>query len=104
MAYHHIHDIAKITQTLAFFLKPGGVLLVNDMLEVDSVIDNFKGMKEQVDFEHVVAHKHGFDEPTIRKVFEVAGLVKFELNIVAKAKYHKFPTKIFIAKGTKPEA
>ncbi|KAG9225829.1 hypothetical protein CCMSSC00406_0008357 [Pleurotus cornucopiae] len=104
MAYHHIQDIAKTTQTLAFFLKPGGVLLVNDMLEVDDITDNFKDMKKQADFEHVVAHKHGFDEPTIRKVFEDAGLIKFELNIIAKAKYHKFPTKIFIAKGTKPEA
>ncbi|KAF7441219.1 hypothetical protein PC9H_001568 [Pleurotus ostreatus] len=104
MAYHHISDVAKTTQTLAFFLKPGGVLMVNDGLKMDVIPPMLMEMQKKANFKDVVPHTHGFEESEIRKIFEDAGLVKFQLDIMSKAKHHTFPGKVFIAKGVKPKA
>ncbi|KAF4578383.1 S-adenosyl-L-methionine-dependent methyltransferase superfamily protein [Pleurotus pulmonarius] len=104
MAYHHISEVAKTTQTLAFFLKPGGVLIVNDGLKMDVIPPMLLEMQQKSPkFKEVVPHTHGFDESEVRKFFEDAGLVNFQLDIMSKAKHHTFPAKVFVAKGVKPE-
>ncbi|KAF8162776.1 S-adenosyl-L-methionine-dependent methyltransferase [Crassisporium funariophilum] len=100
-SYHHFESIADITRTLAFFLKPGGVLLVVDLLKSEDLPDAESIFPEHV--HHIVAHKAGFSEEDIRTVFEDAGLSSFFFEPSAiSAKKHGNPVKLFIAKGTKP--
>ncbi|KAJ8507039.1 hypothetical protein ONZ45_g10554 [Pleurotus djamor] len=101
MAYHHISSIADTTKMLAFFLKPGGALLVIDMLKEEGGEDFHRDLGKP-GWEKIVAHKGGFAEEDLRTVFEGADLA-FELSVVAKAKHHGFPTKLVLAKGTKKD-
>lgn len=95
-AYHHFPSVEEITKILAFFLKPGGTLLVSDILKDE-------GGTEIVP-EHarnVVAHTHGFSESDMRGVFEGAGLTAFEFAIVTKANFHEKDIQIFLTKAVK---
>ncbi|KAJ7169438.1 hypothetical protein C8R46DRAFT_1088751 [Mycena filopes] len=94
-AYHHFESITAITRTLAFFLKPGGCLLVADFMksaEVEPVPED-------------VPNKEGFTEEDIRGAFAGAGLdSEFSFERFAKAKFHGQVVDIFLAKGTKAKA
>ncbi|KAF7298439.1 Methyltransf-11 domain-containing protein [Mycena kentingensis (nom. inval.)] len=88
-AYHHLDSIENTTRILAFFLKPGGHLLVVDFLTSTEPIPED------------VPHKHGFDEDTIRAAFVGANLADFEMERFATAKFHGQRVELFLAQGTK---
>ena len=93
-----------ITQTLAFFLKPGGVLLVVDVLK--GCTDDDASLSAESIFpdhvHHIVAHKAGFTEDDIRATFTSAGLVSFYMEAAIPVKKHDKDFQLFLAKGTKP--
>ncbi|KAJ8519727.1 hypothetical protein ONZ45_g3353 [Pleurotus djamor] len=113
MVYHHLPNVAEITKILASYLKPGGSLLVINRLANGKPLpeDLFVRKPNTPDinmnmsaFERLVAHKDGFTETELREIFEGAGLVKFEMRVLSKARGHEFPFPLFIAKGVKPKA
>ena len=88
---------------LAYFLKPGGTLLVVDLLKIDD--PHASGHVHHVisDSAHYVVHKGGFREVDIRNTFEFAGLSSFVFDPkVLTAQHHGHDAHLFIAKGTKP--
>jgi SAM-dependent methyltransferase len=97
-SYHHFASINDVTRTLAFFLKPNGVLLVIDLLKSDDAEteDIFPDHPH-----HVVAHKGGFKEDDLRTAFQEAGLTAFMFNDAMSVKRGGHDLKLFIAKGTK---
>ncbi|EMD33325.1 hypothetical protein CERSUDRAFT_117945, partial [Gelatoporia subvermispora B] len=103
MAYHHFGAIDVVTRTLAFFLKPGGSLLVAD--RKGSGEGEHKSEAEvPEDVRRAVAHLHGLEEHVMRGVFEGAGLGQFEyrdLGIVGGGVLGK-DVRIFITRGVKP--
>ncbi|KAI0333132.1 S-adenosyl-L-methionine-dependent methyltransferase [Cubamyces sp. BRFM 1775] len=98
-SYHHFADIAETTRTLAFFLKPGGSILVADLKAAPDG-------KELVPstHHHLVPHKHGFTEEAMRTAFESAGLVEFEMTEMGTYKFNEATPEStwFIARGVKP--
>ncbi|KAF9009518.1 S-adenosyl-L-methionine-dependent methyltransferase [Cyathus striatus] len=93
-AYHHFPSVEETTRTLSFFLKPGGALLVIDNRPIDP-----KDFPEE--YNHVVAHKHGFTEGDIQKLFGGAGLTDVTYTDVPSSKDGK-DNELFLAKGIKP--
>jgi len=107
MAYHHFESIGDVTRTLAFFLKPGGVLLVVDILKTsqgcanaDASLSAESIFPEHV--HHIVSHKTGFTEDDIRATFTNAGLMSFYMEAAIPVKKHDKDFQLFLAKGTKP--
>ncbi|KAF8894799.1 S-adenosyl-L-methionine-dependent methyltransferase [Infundibulicybe gibba] len=99
-AYHHFADIDKMTQVLCFSLKPGGTLLVIDLLRTDAVDDS------SIFPEHagnIVAHKGGFKPEIIQSAFEHAGLDNITLGVAVNAKKAGHNVQLFIAKGIKSD-
>lgn len=94
-SYHHFESIDDVTRTLAFFLKPGGVLMVVDIFKTnaDSEPSIFPDHVH-----HIVAHKAGFTEDDIEAAFSSAGLVSFYMEPVIPVRKQQ----LFLAKGTKP--
>ncbi|KAK0194599.1 S-adenosyl-L-methionine-dependent methyltransferase [Armillaria mellea] len=102
MAYHHFESTDEVTRILAYFLKPGGALLVIDEVSSDAVPTN-EDINEY--YEAIVPHKTGFTEEDMRKVFEGAGLESFSLNVIPGATIDMHGLKgckLFLAKGIKP--
>ncbi|PCH34187.1 S-adenosyl-L-methionine-dependent methyltransferase [Wolfiporia cocos MD-104 SS10] len=97
-AYHHMTSIEEVTRMLTFFLKPGGSLLVSDLYQNS----NYAAAFSQPELRDIVAHKGGFHEDTMRKTFEGAGLVDFEMGFAASAILHDVKTDWFLARGVKP--
>ncbi|KAK0210155.1 S-adenosyl-L-methionine-dependent methyltransferase [Desarmillaria ectypa] len=95
MAYHHLPFPQETTKRLAFFVKPGGTLLVTDYQaeDNDTVLPNVHA--------DIVAHKAGFNEEQMKEMFDGAELVAFSLKNIISAKMHGHDVKIFIAKGEK---
>ncbi|KAI5117257.1 hypothetical protein M0805_006420 [Coniferiporia weirii] len=96
MAYHHFPSIEDVTRTLVFFLKPGGMLLIADR------VLSYKPPVPVPEIEHVVPHKGGFAESTIREVFDSAGLTQFTYRQAVRASNSEREVVVFVAKGTKP--
>ncbi|KAF8955573.1 S-adenosyl-L-methionine-dependent methyltransferase [Flammula alnicola] len=101
-SYHHFDSINDITRMLAFFSKPGGVLLVVDIMPKDE--SSSSGTLFPENLHHVVAHTDGFTEESIRAAFDGAGLTDFLFKPISSIKIHDKEATIFIAKGTKPLA
>lgn len=89
---------------LAYFLKPGGALLVVDLLKTDDAhAEGHVHHHEIPDNAHYVAHKGGFREVDMKNVFESAGLSSFDFDPKALAgQHHGHDAHLFIAKGVKP--
>ncbi|KAF8162777.1 S-adenosyl-L-methionine-dependent methyltransferase [Crassisporium funariophilum] len=97
-AYHHFENVLEVTRMLAYFLRPGGALVIIDNFPTDEDALSPQQRQEQQDHKHVIAHMHGFSEDAVRKIFEGAGL--------GSITYEKLPTVdedsvLFIAKGIK---
>ncbi|KAJ6497095.1 S-adenosyl-L-methionine-dependent methyltransferase [Mycena vitilis] len=93
LAYHHIANIAAVTCILAFFLKPGGTLLVVDYPKMD-----YSGVPDAV---KIIAHKGGISEAAIKEVYEGAGLGGFQCVMFKGPKTDNHPEDLFLAKGVK---
>ncbi|KAI0373157.1 S-adenosyl-L-methionine-dependent methyltransferase [Pilatotrama ljubarskyi] len=100
-AYHHMVSIEETTRILAFFLKPGGSLLVTDL---KAAPDGRVLVPET--HHHLVPHKHGLTEETMRKTFEEQGLTNFGFNSMPApefmAKMFGADLQWFLARGVKP--
>jgi SAM-dependent methyltransferase len=105
LAYHHFPSIDAVTRILAFFLKPGGSLLVADLMRpVQSPEGTSTGehhlFPESV--HHIVPHKDAFEESDLRRAFEGAGLTDFVFNPnIGSATLHQTLVDFFLARGTK---
>ncbi|KAF9557732.1 S-adenosyl-L-methionine-dependent methyltransferase [Agrocybe pediades] len=98
-SYHHFEDINKMTKLLAFFLKPGGVLLITDMLKQEE-----KAVIPGKAFDHIVPHRHGLSEEGLKDAFEGAGLTTFALDHFSRVKIMDMESILFVASGKKPAA
>jgi SAM-dependent methyltransferase len=96
-SYHHFDDIAKMTNLLATYVKPGGSLLVADILK-EPRPEGEPALLEK--YKDVVAHPDGFSDEEMRAVFEGAGLTDFEFVNATKATVHSRDANIFLAKGS----
>jgi len=95
-AYHHFESIEDVTRILAFFLKPGGSLMVSDIMKPLNGDDVFHGAHE-----HIVAHKGGFEEGDIQKAFDAANLHNMSFEKVSSAIKDGRTIDLFLAKGVK---
>ena len=101
--YHHIADVRTVTKTLACFLKPGGKLVVIDMIPHDGN-DFLHTDTHYMSAAHTVSHKHGFTENEMKEILEGAGLTKFTLiPNVAHVTYGGKGVSLSLAHGIKPE-
>jgi hypothetical protein len=86
---------------LAYFLKPGGSLVVVDGPKGGYIPPLFAKMAGV----HVIAHKGGFDESGMRKAFEPAGLsLEFDVETLRQGEPpegQEHDADLFIAKGIK---
>ncbi|CDO71901.1 hypothetical protein BN946_scf184940.g48 [Trametes cinnabarina] len=98
-AYHHIPSIEDTTRALAYFLKPGGSLLVADIKAPPDGKELFPKK-----YHDVVPHRNGLSKDTMRMVFESAGLVDFEMKDMPPIKIAPtgMDTVWFIARAMKP--
>ncbi|TFK45624.1 S-adenosyl-L-methionine-dependent methyltransferase [Heliocybe sulcata] len=96
MAYHHFPDIDDTTRILVNFLKPGGRLMVADLLKNES-----GSMLIPEKHQHVF-ERHGYAPEDLRTVFEKQGLTNFEWEQVAEFKMHGMDGKTLLAVATKP--
>ncbi|KAJ3511263.1 hypothetical protein NLJ89_g4201 [Agrocybe chaxingu] len=106
MSYHHFGSIEDITKMLAFFLKPGGALLIVDILHIPKSDGANKSVVPE-EYHHIVAHTSGFKEERIRAVFEGAGLTmaKFISDAVVDFELtHSGIVTLFFTKAIKPSS
>jgi len=103
MAYHHFEDLNSVTRTLTYFVKPGGVLAIMDLMKPEEGQPSF--IHNHPDAHHVVPHKGGFDEAEIKALFvDVAGLEKFSYAPSVEIKKDgDVKMKCFLAVGYKPD-
>ncbi|KAF7294563.1 Methyltransf-11 domain-containing protein [Mycena indigotica] len=88
-AYHHLESIEATTGVLAFFLKPGGYLLVVDFTTSDKVIPED------------VPNRFGFSKDQICAAFEGAGLIEVDFEQLSSARFHGQTVDLFLARGKK---
>ncbi|KAK2460653.1 hypothetical protein APHAL10511_007123 [Amanita phalloides] len=93
-AYHHIQSIEQVTEVLAYFLKPGGSLVVTDLEKTDVDV-------HQSDI-HIVPHPGGISKADIQQAFQHAGLDSFTYEPAFNAKMKGSSVTLFIAQGVKP--
>lgn len=93
-AYHHIDSIEHVTKVLAYFLKPGGTLLVVDLEKTDVDIHDSHN--------DIVPHRGGIEKVDIENAFRSAYLESFSYSRAFSAKLKGHPVALFIAKGVKP--
>jgi ubiquinone/menaquinone biosynthesis C-methylase UbiE len=99
-SYHHFPDIHATSRILARFLKPGGSLLVADILKEAGPASG--SQLELLDkYKDIVVHKSGFTEAEIRENMKQAGLYEIDFRIIAEASFHGKDVRFFVAKGLK---
>lgn len=101
-SYHHFPSIENVTKVLASYLKPGGSLLVADLIKPSSA-ESARALFPIGEY-NIVAHNGGFEEADIKAAFEGAGLINFSFTTACKAKKHGHPVQLFLAFGTKEVA
>jgi hypothetical protein len=77
-------------------LKPGGTLLVGDLLHEDGSDHVFPD-----GVEHIVAHSGGLTESAMKDAFGQAGLREFSFEVVGSGKKFGWQVKFFVAKCVK---
>ncbi|KAL1753379.1 S-adenosyl-L-methionine-dependent methyltransferase, partial [Schizophyllum commune] len=97
-SYHHFPSIEEITRKLARTLKPGGVLMVADLVKVEGAEDLYT---EHGDASLVYYHG-GIAEADIRTTFEEAGLSEPHYSVHdIEAKRKGQPVEFFLITGRK---
>ncbi|EKM83148.1 hypothetical protein AGABI1DRAFT_69361 [Agaricus bisporus var. burnettii JB137-S8] len=101
-AYHHFDDITVMTRALVEFLKPGGMLLVLDLLK-DENVDTEELFPEHRKHD-IVAHRGGLSKAQMEEAFVAAtGLQSFKMSDAIKARKRGHPTTLFLAQGIRLE-
>ncbi|KAG1865331.1 S-adenosyl-L-methionine-dependent methyltransferase [Suillus subluteus] len=100
-SYHHFPSIEDVTKALVSYLKPGGSLLVADLMKPSAESAQASAALFPTGAHNIVAHKGGFEEADIKAVFEGAGLINFSFVTACKAKQHGHPAELFLASGIK---
>lgn len=100
-SYHHFASIEDVTKALASYLKPGGSLLVADLMKPSESSAESARALFPTGAHDIVAHKSGFEEADIKTVFEGVGLINFSFVTACKAMKHEHPVQFFLASGTK---
>ena len=93
-----------MTRKLAFFLKPGGVLIVADLIKGEkqtSIAPGIADLLKKQD-QHSDPHQKGIDEASMRSVVEGAGLGEFKFSPCIHVVEGEAEANVFIAKGVKP--
>lgn len=91
-----------MTRTLVDFLKPGGLLLVVDLLK-DENVDAEELFPEHTNHD-IVAHQGGLSKTQMEEAFvTAASLGSFKLDNAINAKKRGRPVILFLAQGTKLE-
>ena len=97
-AYHHFQSIQDVTKALVSYLKPGGTLIVvdliqpgEDVLDLDELFPDHDGT--------IVAHRGGFREETVVYAFQQAGLEGIEFRPAVKVKKKGHALHLFLAHG-----
>ncbi|KAF5349501.1 hypothetical protein D9756_009000 [Leucocoprinus leucothites] len=96
-SYHHFASVDGITRILASFLKPGGALIVADMIHKE---EGYEFMKNVGD---AVPHKHGLSKGDMQKAFDGAGLTLRSFEELPDPTDHT-DTPLFLAIGEKASA
>jgi hypothetical protein len=86
-----------VTRILSFFLKPGGCLMVSDIMKSS----DGAGIFTHSTHADIVAHKGGFDDTDIRKAFDAADLHDITFDKVTSAMKDGHSVDFFLAKGVK---
>jgi len=89
-----------MTQALSKYLKPGGTLLVLDLLKDDNLI--IDGVFAEHGTYDIVAHKGGFARHQVEEAFHAAGLLSFVFDDAISARKNGYPVTLFVARGVKP--
>lgn len=107
MAYHHFASIEAVTRMLTFFLKPGGTLIIMDIIKAEDgshPLGHGPGDGHaSAHSKHAVAHKGGFEEHEIRQAFDAASLEQFRFRPATRVTHNEKVIKIFLAKGVKSD-
>ncbi|KAI0088592.1 S-adenosyl-L-methionine-dependent methyltransferase [Irpex rosettiformis] len=97
-SHHHLPDIDATSRILDNFLKPGGSLLIVDILN-----ENLGSSSQQPEllekYKDIVVHKSGFTEAEIRGNLEQAGLETIDFQILTTVLLHDRDVKLFLARG-----
>jgi 2-polyprenyl-3-methyl-5-hydroxy-6-metoxy-1,4-benzoquinol methylase len=97
-AFHHFESIETVTRTLTFFLKPGGSLMVADIVKSS---DSDKIFQHNASHASIVPHVGGFEEEEILGAFKAAGLQDISFEKATSAKKNGSSVDFFLAKGVK---
>ncbi|TEB31439.1 hexaprenyldihydroxybenzoate methyltransferase [Coprinellus micaceus] len=95
--YHHFESIEDITKALVSYLKPGGTLIVVDLVQhedahdLDDLFPDHDGA--------IVAHRGGFREETVVQAFQRAGLGGIVFCSVMNVKKKGHSLNLFLARG-----
>ncbi|EJU05798.1 S-adenosyl-L-methionine-dependent methyltransferase [Dacryopinax primogenitus] len=101
-AYHHITDIGLVTQSLATFLRPGGALLVVDLVKSEHGMFMHSRGDAPEHVKYTVAHKGGLEEGEVRRCFVDAGLEEVSFEVVYEKEVEGRKLQMFLCKGVKP--
>ncbi|KAL1720940.1 S-adenosyl-L-methionine-dependent methyltransferase, partial [Schizophyllum commune] len=97
-SYHHFPSIEETTRKLARTLKPGGVLMVADLVKVEGAEDLYTEHGDA----SLVYHHGGIAKADIRKTFEEAGLSEPHYSVHdIEAKRKGQPVEFFLITGRK---
>ncbi len=94
-AYHHFESINKVTNTLTYFLKPGGILIVLD--------GERRRCEVKEEYRHILPHPHGMEKSDIIHALEQAGLDSVSYEKAFDTEIFGTLVTYFIAKGVKPQ-
>ena len=83
MAFHHLPDLVKALQHIATIVKPGGYVVVGDLMPEDGSFHHFEP----------IPHK-GFEPEEIKRHFEKAGFMIEKLYVYDTLQRERIPGKI----------
>lgn len=91
LVLHHLDEPESVLRAARRALKPGGVMLVVDMVEHD-----------RADYRRAMGHKHlGFSEERMRGLFEAAGFARTRVTSLPADANARGPS-LFVGTGTNP--
>ncbi|KAK2464119.1 hypothetical protein APHAL10511_003867 [Amanita phalloides] len=96
-SYHHFESIDKVTSILAYFLKPGGTLIVLDFEKTEREFATDEVHRK------MIPHTKGLDKAEIFRAFAHGNLEAASYQHAFKARVSDIPHSYFVAIGVKPQ-